>query len=87
MKHPHDSQCQEILKDLNDYIDGDLDSDLCNVLESHLESCSDCQIVLKTLEKTIEICQQDCESIILPAEMRQRLFNRLGLEEDANQNR
>lgn len=87
MKHHHDSNCQEILANLNDYIDGDLDSELCSLLESHLETCTDCQIVLNTLEKTIELCQQDGESTILPLDVRRRLFTRLGLEEDANQNR
>ena len=85
MKHHHDSNCQEILASLNDYIDGDLDSVLCRVLESHLETCTDCQIVLNTLEKTIELCRQDCENIILPPDVRHRLFSRLGLDEDANQ--
>jgi len=85
MKHKHNSNCQEMLARLNDYIDGDLDPALCGLLESHLDTCTDCQIVVNTLQKTIQLCQRDCESITLPAEIRQRLFAKLGLEEDDNQ--
>ncbi len=84
MKHHHASHCQEILESLNDYIDGDLDPELCRLLENHLETCTDCEIVLKTLQKTIELCQRDCESIILHPDVRRRLLTRLDLEEEAN---
>ena len=85
MKHHHGANCQEILANLNDYIDGDLDSELCSLLESHLETCSNCKIVLNTLERTIELYRQDGESIILPEDVRSRLFTKLDLDEDANQ--
>lgn len=72
-----DAHCQQLLARLNDYIDGDLDSDLCRLLEAHLDSCSNCTIVLNTLEKTIELCKLEGEKTTLPDETRQRLMNQL----------
>jgi anti-sigma factor RsiW len=85
MKHINHSNCQEILGQLNAYIDGELDTYLCTHLESHLETCTDCQVVLDTLKKTIELCQQDGQEITLPQDARQRLLASLGLDDDAQQ--
>jgi anti-sigma factor RsiW len=85
MKHHNHSNCQEILGQLNAYIDGELDSSLCTHLESHLETCTDCQVVFNTLKKTIELCHKDGQEITLPLDARQRLLDSLGLDDDAQQ--
>ncbi len=77
-KHSH-SDCQEIIKRINAYIDGELDSSQCAQLEAHIDACTDCQIVFNTLKKTIQLCQGDREQISLPPEVRQRLLDSLGL--------
>ena len=83
-QHDH-ANCRETLQQLNAYIDGELDLQLCSHIETHLESCADCQIVYNTLKKTIQLCQNAGEKITLPPEARQRLLASLGLEDqDAN---
>jgi len=79
MNHPHHTNCQEIIQQFNAYIDDELDPLLCAQLETHLESCTDCQIVYNTLKKTIQLCQSDGEEVSLPADVRQRLLASLGL--------
>jgi len=74
--------CQETLQQLNAYIDGDLDPQLCSQLEAHMQSCIECQIVYNTIKKTIQLCQSDSKEISLPPEIRQRLLVTLGLESD-----
>ncbi|MBW6466301.1 MAG: zf-HC2 domain-containing protein [Brevefilum sp.] len=73
------------MEQLNAYIDGELDSSLCKQLESHLETCTDCQVVLNTLNKTIELCRKDGRETTLPPDARQRLLASLGLDDDAQQ--
>lgn len=85
MMHHNHSNCQEILGRLNDFIDGELDPEMCARLESHMESCTNCQIVYNTLKKTIELCQKDGKRTTLPPDIRFRLLNSLGLEDDARQ--
>lgn len=85
MNQHSDANCHEIVGRLNAYIDGELDPSLCSLLEGHLETCSDCQTVYKTLKKTIELCQMEGEEIRLPLDVRHRLLASLGLIEDDNQ--
>jgi anti-sigma factor RsiW len=76
---------QAIMEQLNAYIDDELDPSLCTHLESHLETCRDCQVVFNTLKKTIELCQKDGQEITLPLDARQRLLASLGLIDDDRQ--
>lgn len=64
--------CQDVIRDLSNYIDDDLDADLKRELESHVKECSDCGLVIDQTKKTIEIfC--DSEPVELPSDMRNRL--------------
>ena len=64
--------CQDVIRDLSNYIDDDLDADLKQELESHVKECSDCGLVVDQTKKTIEIfC--DSEPVELPSDMRNRL--------------
>ena len=64
--------CGDVIKQLNSYLDGELDEALRWDLISHLEKCTDCRVVVDTTRKTIELyC--DSEPLPLPADVRQRL--------------
>jgi anti-sigma factor RsiW len=45
--------CQELLRDLSDYIDGTLAAEARAVFEAHLASCDKCHLVLDTTQCTI----------------------------------
>jgi anti-sigma factor RsiW len=81
MTREHDLTCQNIIENLNAYIDGELDDVLCNEIEAHIQSCPDCRIVVNTLKKTIELCKNADSETSLPAETRHRLFAKLNLED------
>ena len=79
--HSHDHDCRQVLSELNDYVDGELSPELCVALESHLEQCENCQIVLDTLHKTVYLVQHiDDELQKLPGDVEYRLFASLNLE-------
>jgi anti-sigma factor RsiW len=68
--------CEDIIHELSDFIDGELDAASRQELESHLKECSDCKLVVDQTKKTIEIfC--DSEPIELPGEVRNRLHETL----------
>ncbi len=73
--------CQQWLCSISEYIDGELDPALCEELERHLCECEDCQIVLDTTRKTINLYHTSSEGEDLPTEVRQRLFKCLNLED------
>lgn len=85
MTHKHDLGCPDILKNLNAYIDGDLDAMLCDQIEAHIDACPNCQIVVNTLKKTIQLYQIDGQETALPNEARRRLFASLDLDDYVRQ--
>ncbi|MEA4908854.1 MAG: anti-sigma factor [Chloroflexi bacterium] len=80
MNDQHD--CHQILGSLMDYFDGTLPEELCAELEAHLCECQNCQIVVNTTRKTIELYQTAAkEEGAIPAAVRSRLFTRLNLDD------
>lgn len=72
--------CKEWLGSLSDYVDGDMDGDLCADLEKHLQECPNCQVVVNTMRKTIEL-YHDAADEIVPDDVRERLFACLQLDD------
>jgi len=70
--------CQHLLKSLSEYIDGELDPQLCAELEQHLCECHDCQVVVDTTRKTLELYHTEAPAEV-PGDVRARLFARLDL--------
>ncbi len=75
----HENHCQELLASLSDYIDGNLDQNMCGEIEKHMESCPNCKMVYNTLRKTIDLYHQMDESSGMPDDVRQRLYARLAI--------
>ncbi len=73
--------CHQLIETISDYVDGELDPQLCVELERHLSECDNCQIVVNTLRKTIELYKDPSPGDALPDEVRLRLFYRLHLED------
>lgn len=72
--------CKDYLSNFSDYLDGDLDPELCTQLQAHLRDCADCRVVFNTMQKTIELYRSNSETEELPEQVRSRLFARLNLE-------
>jgi anti-sigma factor (TIGR02949 family) len=65
-------KCKDVIRELSEYLDGELDPTLAEELRQHLEGCEDCGIVVDTTRRTIEMyCNM--EPAPLPAEVKQRL--------------
>lgn len=68
--------CDDVVHELSNFLDGELDPSLTRELESHLKDCTDCKLVLDQTKKTIQVfC--DCEPVELPGEVRTRLHEAL----------
>jgi anti-sigma factor RsiW len=78
MKH---EGCRHLLGSLSEYVDGELDGELCAEIERHLEGCDNCRIVVDSLRKTIYLYRADGEQTPLPGGLRERLFLSLQLED------
>jgi hypothetical protein len=64
--------CEQLLAGLNDYVDGDHSTALCQALKEHLADCNPCQIVVDNIRRTITLYKAG-EAIELPEELQQQL--------------
>ncbi len=80
-RHQHNKDCRKLLGSLSEYVDGELDDQLCNALEQHLEDCEDCRIVVDTLRKTVYLYHATAQTENLPKDIRKRLYKSLKIEE------
>lgn len=65
-------KCEELLKALSNYVDGDVSPSVCEEFEKHLASCDPCQVVIDNIRQTISLYQGD-EPFPLPPEFQQKL--------------
>ena len=65
-------QCEELLKALSDYVDGDVAPAICAEFEKHLAGCDPCQVVIDNIRQTISLYQND-EPYPLPPECQDKL--------------
>lgn len=64
--------CKEVIRQLSEYLDGELDPAVVQELTRHLEHCEDCGLVVDTTRKTVELyC--NTEPVALPKEVGERL--------------
>ena len=64
--------CDELLKALNEYVDGDLPPGVCERFEQHLAGCNPCQIVVDNIKKTITLYKNG-QPLELPPQVSDRL--------------
>ncbi len=56
-------KCEDLLKAMNDYVDGQIDPAICEEFEKHFAGCNPCQVVVDNIRKTItlyrmgEVCE------------------------------
>ena len=65
-------KCEELLKVLNEYVDGTVDPTICEEFEQHMAGCTPCEVVVDNIRKTIQLYKEGkCHE--LPLEFRTRL--------------
>ena len=76
--------CKEMLGSLSDYIDGDLEAQLCAEIEQHMAGCGNCRVVVDTLSKTVSLYREVGHEPV-PPEAKDRLYAVLKLEAGGEQ--
>jgi len=65
-------KCEDLLKAMNEYVDGQMDLAVCKEFEQHLAGCNPCQVVVDNIRKTIRL-YKDGQPYELPPEFCQRM--------------
>ncbi len=64
--------CKAVIREISNYIDGELEPATKQELERHLAHCEDCTMILDQTKKSIQILC-DSEPIPLPLDLHSRL--------------
>ena len=68
--------CKHLLRELTDYLDGSLETEVRIQLEAHLAKCPDCWVELDTMKKTIQVFK-GMDPYPLPENVKTRLMKAL----------
>lgn len=75
--------CKGVIREISNYIDGELDAAVKQELERHLAHCEDCAMILDQTRKSIEILC-DAQPVALPADIHERLHRALRAKLEKN---
>ena len=69
-------KCKGVIREISDYIDGELEFSVKQELERHLEHCGDCKMVVDQTRLTVNVfC--DSTPVELPGDVKSRLHDAL----------
>lgn len=65
--------CDDLLRQLTEYAEGTLDTDLCALIDRHMHDCPPCAELQSELEKLRRLCREGADRPRLPDALRARL--------------
>jgi anti-sigma factor RsiW len=68
--------CKGLIYEISAYLDGELAQETLTEIEVHLKRCKDCQLIVDTTRKTIQIYYSS-QPLPLPDDVRERLHTAL----------
>ena len=68
--------CEEVIRELSNFLDGELEPGIKLDFEQHLAGCGECLLIVNQTKTTIEIFA-DNKPVELPSEVRTRLHEAL----------
>jgi hypothetical protein len=66
-------KCEELLKMLNEYVDGTVDPAVCTEFEQHMAGCNPCQVIVDNIRKTLTL-DNNGAPYELPVAFRTKLY-------------
>ncbi len=60
-------KCSDFIGNLNDFMDGELEPELCEEISKHLSHCDNCRIMVDTLKMTVKLCRDGKEEELPPS--------------------
>jgi anti-sigma factor RsiW len=69
-------ECKKDFKRLSEYLDGELDEEVCREIEQHFRHCPECRACVESMRKTIQLCKE-AATVEVPVDARERLRSML----------
>ena len=70
-------ECRGYFEKISEFLDDELEDDICEKIKKHLHDCPECQNCFGSLKKTVALFH-DYPREEVPEEVRKRLRNKLG---------
>lgn len=68
--------CVEVWREMSNYVDGDVDQELCARIEAHFKTCKHCTVVRDGTRNVVRLISDD-ESFEVPEGFSRRLYGKL----------
>jgi anti-sigma factor RsiW len=65
-------ECKAYFERVSEYLDGELNDEICRKIEAHLSECPECRDCIESLRKTIGLCREAAQEEI-PQAARERV--------------
>ena len=65
-------KCEDMLAQLNEYVDGSIDPAICAEFDRHMAGCNPCQVVVDNIRQTVTLYKNG-QPYELPLEFRNKL--------------
>ena len=72
-------RCEDVLRELSNYLDLEMTEELRRQIEEHLRGCHNCTVLVSTTRKTLSLVSSS-RILELPAGASQRLMERLAVQ-------
>jgi anti-sigma factor RsiW len=69
-------ECRKYFDRISEYLDGELEQDICHEIDAHLRECPECRRCVESLKKTVELCREGAREEI-PQDAKERLKSAL----------
>ena len=69
-------KCSDYIGELNDYLDGEVSSELCEEIDKHVGECKNCRLMIDSMKMTVKLCREGIQEN-LPPELENKLNNLL----------
>ena len=69
-------ECRKYFDRISEYLDGELEDEICKEIDAHMEKCPECRRCIESLKKTVELCRETAKEEI-PQDVRERLKSTL----------
>lgn len=72
-------RCEDVLREISNYLDQDVPLELRRQIEEHLDACDNCHVLVNTTRKTISLVGGS-NVFEIPASVSERLLERLAAQ-------
>lgn len=73
--HDHGPGCRDLAARLSEYLDQEVDPDVCAEIEGHLDDCPPCRDFLQSLRRTVHLVRETPAPEVLPDDVKRRIVD------------